>query len=524
MTIFAKFADAQAGSLRGVHDRASLAEWHAQFASAWAANAVRLASSANEAFDLAGQYAIRPDVGYLAVERRLRHHSESAPWILVSANPSWGEAVNEQERRVKGHPDVAGPIDLATYQAYRTNFFDRWYPEVMQAAGKGANAGWWNKAAGVLHDLQGLTKPRGRMSLHPDFDAIGWELWPFHSPKDGLTGLLDQRQGAVLATFAVASLEAALRMSGVAAVLAASKAALRVVASLSAKLPAGALVRDPRRSGTLIHEFSTRKHGRAKRVAVEVERYTYAPTGRRLVVIGRQIFSNFGSLPSVMQAELLDVLREDRPLGPRPASAPIGASLGAGPRPAKGTQAPRGADISRCIALGHTDERGPVIVAVPVGETEFLDAPELLDDEDMHLRTVGFWKVKADGPVVTAVRDALSNGRRAFVMSRCGGALLRLYEIRAGRDDAAPESFVHHDTETYNREAQQPRGVMLAGGEPFATAYRHGGTTRIRFHAVECDDELLRGLPIDSTVQMSAWPRTCTFAAMDDLRVLPLFA
>lgn len=513
MNDFARFAREHVTRLQHVRDRWSLAEWHSGFAQAWSLNASKLAASANLAAGLHGEHALQSDVGYLAVERRVPGAQPRPAWVLVSANPGWNARINARERELKGQPHSDGALDLPAYASYRADFFERWYPQVMVAAGSGRSAAWWNKAVGFLHKLHGLTKPAGMMSLHPDFDVIGWELWPFHSTRDGLTRQLGQGPTSPLATFAVGSLRAALRIDGTEGVLAASKAAVSVAAILQSELPPGTLLHDAARSGVLEQVFTTRVPGKNRRVQVRVDRYTYTPNGRKLIVVGRQIFSNFGTLPVPLQEQLITTLTQDLAIDAR-AAAPAARAATLGPEPT----------ATACVAFEACSAGRPVVIAVAVKETEFLDAPATLDEEQMQSRTVGIWPLSLAHPAVTRVREALTDGRRAFVMARAAGEILRLYEILARHDPEAPAEFTHQERDRFRRMRREPPELMGPGGRPFATGYECEGVVRVRFHAVDCQDEQLRAVPIDASITLSIWPQACTFGDLEDPRVAALLS
>ena len=124
----------------------------------------------------------RPDI--LAVERAGARPGPT--WILLSANPGWNDITSQNERDAKGD---GGVFDPEAYQAFRTAFFPRWWDEVMLGH-RPRGASWWDRALSFVHEVAGHTRPAGRMSLHPELDVIGWELWPFHSKRDGLTGAM----------------------------------------------------------------------------------------------------------------------------------------------------------------------------------------------------------------------------------------------------------------------------------------------------------------------------------------------
>lgn len=202
-----EFLNEQAKALDAVHNRESLSDWHCQFAQAWGQNAAKLAASANQAWNLAGDTAIQPDVGYLAVEccPDLRP-TGGATWILLSANPGWHPDANKKERKSKGQNDV-GAVDLDEYESYRKAYFPRWNDEVVNRVANGA--AWWNAALRFMRGCTGAAHDNHHAG-NPGINIIGWELWPMMSRRDGLTR--HAARDETLRTFAVASVAAALRV------------------------------------------------------------------------------------------------------------------------------------------------------------------------------------------------------------------------------------------------------------------------------------------------------------------------
>jgi hypothetical protein len=515
MNRFGVFLAGHAKHLEEVNDRATLSNWHRRFAHAWARDATALASSANDHLDLKDDQAIQPDVGYLAVERRLDPPDSAQPWVLLSANPGWNETSNALERVAKGQREFDAPVDIEAYERFRTTFFDSWFAEVMHASGRARGAGWWNNACRFLHEVSGLEKPAGMMSLHPSFDAIGWELWPFHSTRDGLTGkLADDRHG--IRSFATASLQAALRMAGTRGVIAASSAAGDVAAALTSTY-ATHFVEMNRGHLKIAYQ---RRNGSPHSVGVELTRYRYLPTDRELIVIRRQIFSNYGTPPTELRSAIVEAIQRGLPF--ESAAQELGTRKDASSSSRARTLAKPEPQQAQCVTFSDVSRDSPLVVSVPVKETAFLSAPDLEDEDEMQLRTVGYWQARPDGPVVSKIRDALVSGRRAFVMARASGRVLRLYEILPGCEAEPPKSFVYKDNAAFLLESAQPDTLRTADGLLFASAYVHGNATRLRFHAVECMDDSLRGAPIDSDVAMLNSPRLCAFSDLCDPRVRAL--
>lgn len=223
---FLDFVRQHGSALEGVRDRAGVAVWHDAFARAWGARARGLAADANLVlrFPAGSPCRIQPDVGYLAVQTAAAPRARR--WMLVSLNPGWHATGSAKERSAKGQrlgseaggseEGGAAPdgVDIAAYERFRTRFFPC-YPKMV-----GEGCRWWVSALRFLHDAARLPLPErvdGRLPLHEELDVTGWELWPFHSDKDGLSGLAerDDAPGRALTAFATQSLLAACRVAEV---------------------------------------------------------------------------------------------------------------------------------------------------------------------------------------------------------------------------------------------------------------------------------------------------------------------
>ena len=269
-----RFLKRHSDALASVRDRRSLSAWHRAFAAEWSAQADALSAALNVEFDLGGPFAIRPDVGYIAVERREAERSNARTrLLLVSANPGWHEVTNPVEARLK-HGDGAS-LDAESYESFRTEFFPRWYGEVMQPH-RPRGAAWWNHARIFLHEVAGLAPPKGTCSFAPELDVIGWELWPFHSTGDGLTGAVFERADdspSGLVDFAKASLRAACRMD-VDGLVIASAAGFDLFLE------------------HLADDFEQGPHQTIGKI--ECAAFRDRETGRPVVAVRRQLFSGFG--------------------------------------------------------------------------------------------------------------------------------------------------------------------------------------------------------------------------------------
>ncbi len=287
---FASFLNRHADALSTVKDRSSLSTWHRQFAHAWASNARALADEANKTLHLAKEQRLVADVGYLAVESALQPaSSERQTYILVSTNPGWNEQTSARERKQKGYSartTASAPVDLDQYERFRSHFFPEWHERVIAPTSVG-NGAWWTRANRFLHEVAGVEHPGVAGQWHASLDAIGWELWPFHSASDGLTAA--SSSSWPLQRFAGESLRAALRMPSKGVVVA-SRAGFDIL------------------RGQLHSECH-----------LEFERHvgdvfcmgvTHRPTRRRVVSVRRQIFSRWGVLSKIDQRQVVALCRE----------------------------------------------------------------------------------------------------------------------------------------------------------------------------------------------------------------------
>jgi hypothetical protein len=279
------FLTHHAGRLSAVKDRATLATWHAAFAEEWVANSTPLADSANATFGLTDDQVIRPDVGYLAVESDEKHKSEQT-WILVSVNPGWSKSIIDKERVLKGEDQ--SPPNISLYQSFREQFFPRWYRDCVAPVNP-RRGQWWNNALNFLHDCANLPRRPRMADRDSRLDVIGWELWPMHSTKDGLSALAHY-QKHVLAQFARASIDAALRFQGdgprrVAGIVLASPIGFDLLATIG-------------QTSLVMQEDRTIK-------GIRVRRYEDVNTRQQLWAIRRQMFSKGGMVNADVQQSIV---------------------------------------------------------------------------------------------------------------------------------------------------------------------------------------------------------------------------
>ena len=320
--MFVKFLTDQATELTKVHDHATLATWHRGFAQAWGENASALAKSANATYGLTGDYAIQDDVGYLVAESAHELGPEGGPtWVLLSANPGWHPKANPTERRLKGQ-SPHGSVNPDTYEGYRTKYFPRWKTEVIDPNVKNG-AAWWTRAIRFMCHCAGASNNEAGPA-NPTIRLMGWELWPMHSRRDGLSRLVKKHDE--LRTFAQASVAAALRVLAAeerpGGLIVASAVGLALVPAL--KVPNLALQKEHTIAGVRVRAG-----------------HWGGPGGVRTALIGRQLFSGWGQINRERSALLTEWCQA--------------ALAGARTAGADAPQAPADEDWAEC-ALADEDE------------------------------------------------------------------------------------------------------------------------------------------------------------------------
>jgi len=282
--MFLDFVQRHGDALSSVRDRKTLSRWHREFAGEWVANAKKLAASGNKSLGLSGNKVLQPEVGYLAVEQQKASRKEAtSTWILLSANPGWHSSTSAHEKRAKGLAGGGSP-DLDSYERYRTAYFPSWYKKVVCASGAKKSL-WWNSAAKFLHDVAGLEHPAQKCAFHPRLDIIGWELWPFHSERDGLTSASSKDEA--LRDFAMSSFRAACRMDAD-GVIVASAAGYK-------------LLRKEHED-----EFTILTDELLGGVSCSAMRHSVS--GRRVFAIGKQLFASW-SPSRATRAEIVEFVR-----------------------------------------------------------------------------------------------------------------------------------------------------------------------------------------------------------------------
>lgn len=396
------FLRAHAATLDQVNDGESRARWHQNFAAQWGPQAQSLATSANALYGLSGEALVQSDLGYLTAESSPTPETERT-LILLSANPGWVRELNAVERTLKGQPIGDGVVDLDKYDLYRRNFFPRWYEDVVKPI-NWQRGMWWNNALNFLHCVAGLTPSRKMCRLDPRLHVIGWELWPMHSARDGLTAAA--QRDSTLREFAKQSIRAALRTRAEAVVIA-SVAGFELLEELQ------------------LDGLTGGRRGEIE--GIKVRAWTGAPDRPSVFAVRRQLFAGWGRPSRVV----LDTLAEF--CGGR-ASAPRSTAERAVPAPIRTARPP----APDCIALQPADDRGPLIWVRPVpgSESHGLDAlAGGSSEEEVHRRIGGYWATPQHLGLAGArgrggmIREALRAGRRVFVLGRVGDTIVRVVEV-----------------------------------------------------------------------------------------------
>lgn len=129
----------------------------------------------NQQYGLTGNFELKPDLPCLSV-------GSVSGLVLLSMNPGWDEKLNSLENKCCCS-SVNNYIDLMN------NFFER-YPEVVQKRSR-----WWAKPFWFTRLLTNFPNGFGHAAsslekwqlAHSSRSIGGWELFPFHSKKDGIT-------------------------------------------------------------------------------------------------------------------------------------------------------------------------------------------------------------------------------------------------------------------------------------------------------------------------------------------------
>lgn len=458
---FAEFLERHRARLADVHDVSTGARWHRDFAAEWAAGAIGLAEDANRRFGLQGDHRVVDEVGYLVAEGDAHAGAGSKRLVLLSANPGWSAETSKRERLLKGQ-GANGSFSVEDYESFRTAFFPRWYEEVIRPIGP-SRGSWWGRALRFLHAVADLEKPTGMASINPALSVLGWELWPFHSRRDGLSSASEFHDE--LDAFATASIEAACRVPSD-GVFVTSKAGFERVA----RLP-------------------------ADRFAVELEtevdsirllRVRSLESGRAVWAISRQLFAGWCPRRETMDL-VVTTIRGGQPLtaaGPPPRA----------PLPAGSVARPPAGELHLCPDQG----RGPLLILVGVGGGDLHDLVPLEGNEapeEVHERVGGYWIIstKEEGRG-GSVRRALVAGRRVFVVGFHRRRVVRALEVVPAEDFSMPKR-IDDQGSVLLRLRKQPRWTEWPDSRSKRWATVYGGNvggkrrTRVRYHTRDVQDE-----------------------------------
>lgn len=166
--------------------------WHRSDEVAATANAI------NHSLNLADAQQLQPDLPCLAI-------GGLTGVLLLSANPGWRKDLNTLE-------DAYCRQSPGAYVQLMRRFF-KLHPGVV-----GERVSWWNSAIPWVKLLPGWESRFGSFQAGARWERAdqtgligGWELFPFHSDKDGLSGLMDEVPW--LRQCALESVRAAIRVS-----------------------------------------------------------------------------------------------------------------------------------------------------------------------------------------------------------------------------------------------------------------------------------------------------------------------
>lgn len=152
----------------------------------------------NQELKLEGPQELKPDLPCLAVGERTK-------LLIVALNPGWHPADNARENEIC----CRSPAD---YLRLMSNYFDEYPKQIRRIR-------WWSLAMSFIPLVRGqtdfglvpkLTSQQKWHEAHEKSLLGGWEVFPFHSTRDGLTRYIPR--SAWLREMAHESLRAAARM------------------------------------------------------------------------------------------------------------------------------------------------------------------------------------------------------------------------------------------------------------------------------------------------------------------------
>lgn len=157
----------------------------------------RTATLINQSLGLEGENRLQPDLPCLAI-------GGLKGVLILSANPGWREDLNALE-------DSYCRLSPEKYTELMFRFF-KMHPEVV-----GERIKWWNTALSWVQLLDNWESRFGDLNSGDKWDMAdqtsligGWELFPFHSSKDGMSSLMGEVPW--LRRCAIESVKAAIRV------------------------------------------------------------------------------------------------------------------------------------------------------------------------------------------------------------------------------------------------------------------------------------------------------------------------
>ena len=216
------------------------------------------AAEMNKALGLSGETLLKPDLPCLSV-------GSLKGLVILAANPGWSEKANALE-------DAFCKTSSEQYIDILLNFF-KTHPKVV-----GERVRWWSGPIGFYNELYDERSKFTAITSIEKWNAVseermlgGWELFPWHSSKDGISAQIHKTPW--LHELAKESICALLRVNPK-AILVASKAGYDLIRH--------DLLKDIYRLDSTI--------GDNARIAIS---YSILDSGTEIIAIQRQIFASF---------------------------------------------------------------------------------------------------------------------------------------------------------------------------------------------------------------------------------------
>ncbi len=157
----------------------------------------KTANQVNDEYSLSGEYILQPDLPCLTI-------GSTKGLLFLAVNPGWRKDMNEIE-------DSFCRQSKENYINLMLGFFEH-HPNVI-----GKRIRWWSNALSWVKLLKDYQNRFGELSGAEKWEKAyssklvgGWELFPFHSSKDGISQYIHEAKW--LKDCAVESLRAALRL------------------------------------------------------------------------------------------------------------------------------------------------------------------------------------------------------------------------------------------------------------------------------------------------------------------------